>query len=192
MGRRKKTAEERAITLNNRFPDQVGDVAYNRAFLESRLDKTLPGGCWGWTGGRHRQGYAMHGAIRVSDHKRLMVTGHRIAMRLKLGRAVNSDEMIMHTCSNMACQNPKHLIVGDMADRKKIMKKNNRYPEYHGVAKVRGITEKQHRNYKWTEDQIRFLRSASLDDIVKEFKVSRLVASQYRYACRSGYRWLKD
>lgn len=86
-----------------------------------------PNGCITWDAGMHRQGYGMVGAWRVSDGTKIMTTVHRIAARIKYGRAIASNEMVLHTCSNMACCNPDHLIVGTREDMTEIMRKNRRY-----------------------------------------------------------------
>jgi len=84
-------------------------------------------GCTHWSGGRHKQGYGMVGAVRISDGKEIMSTTHRIAARIKYGRAIDSKEMVLHTCSNMACMNPDHLIIGNRNDMQDIMVANKRH-----------------------------------------------------------------
>jgi len=84
-------------------------------------------GCINWTAGKHRQGYGMMGAWRVSDGQKIMTTTHRIAARIAFDRAIDSTEYVIHTCSNMACCNPDHLMIGDRKDIHSVMRKNRRY-----------------------------------------------------------------
>jgi hypothetical protein len=83
-------------------------------------------GCMNWTAGKHRQGYGMMGAWRL-DGTKIMTTTHRIAARIAFDRAIDSSEYVIHTCSNMACCNPDHLIIGDRTDIHRVMRKNRRY-----------------------------------------------------------------
>ena len=92
-----------------------------------RHQKPGDNGCINWDAGRHRQGYGMMGAWRVSDGKKIMTTTHRIAARIAHDRAIDSSEYVIHTCSNMACCNPDHLIIGDRTDIHRVMRKNRRY-----------------------------------------------------------------
>jgi len=84
-------------------------------------------GCIEWQGGMHRQGYGMCGAWRKADGVKIMTTTHRIAARFKFKRAISSSEMVIHTCSNMSCCNPDHLILGDRYDIHRVMAANHRY-----------------------------------------------------------------
>jgi hypothetical protein len=92
-----------------------------------RHQQVRASGCIEWTAGRHRQGYGMCGAWRKTDGVKIMTTVHRIAARLKFKRALDSSEMVIHTCSNMSCCNPDHLILGDRHDIHRIMAANHRY-----------------------------------------------------------------
>lgn len=83
-------------------------------------------GCINWTAGRHRQGYGMMGAWRL-DGTKIMTTTHRIAARIAFDRAIDPTEYVIHTCSNMACCNPDHLMIGDRTDIHRVMRQNKRY-----------------------------------------------------------------
>ena len=86
-----------------------------------------PTGCISWDAGRHRQGYGMMGAWRTADGQKIMTTTHRIAARLAWDRPIASSEMVVHTCSQMNCMNPDHLVPGNRRIIHQIMRTNNRY-----------------------------------------------------------------
>jgi len=92
----------------------------------NRHQEPGPNDCINWNAGFHRQGYGMMGAWRL-DGKKIMTTTHRIAARIAFDRAIDSSEYVIHTCSNMACCNPDHLIIGDRKDIHKVMRRNRRY-----------------------------------------------------------------
>jgi hypothetical protein len=91
-----------------------------------RHQSPQPNGCINWTAGMHRQGYGMMGAWRV-DGTKIMTTTHRIAARIAFDKPLDTDEFVIHTCSNMACCNPDHLIIGDRKDIHQVMRRNRRY-----------------------------------------------------------------
>lgn len=87
---------------------KVGDIWINMAKYKQNL-QPQSNGCITWRGGRHRQGYGMMSVIRESDMKRVMTTVHRVAMRIKLSRALLPGEDVQQTCGNESCCNPAHL-----------------------------------------------------------------------------------
>ena len=95
---------------------QVYDIWCNLSYINKHQQ---PGknGCVEWTAGKHRQGYGM-------------TTVHRVLGRLKYGRALAESEYIVHTCSNMGCVNPDHLVLGDRTTIHQIMRQNRRGKHY--------------------------------------------------------------
>lgn len=89
---------------------KIHDIWVNLTKYRSHL-KPVASGCLEWTGAFHRQGYGMIGGIRDTDQKRFMTVAHRVAMRLKLGRALERHEDVRHTCLNNKCCNPAHLYI---------------------------------------------------------------------------------
>lgn len=173
---------------------QIGNLLFNFNYIDRHIDWTADAnGCYNWVGARHRQGYGMVGGIQVSDDKRFMTVVHRPLMMRHLNRELTHDEFVIKNCSNMRCCNVDHYIIGDYRTQREVMKRNGRSNTCgSGHFKRAGIEYKQNRKYKYTEDQLRFLRRASIDEIVTEFNLTRAQAGAERAYARKGFKWLKD
>lgn len=106
--------------------DQLYDLSYQASYFDRHSQPDPDSDCVLWDGPLHRQGYGFVGAWR-EDGTKIMTTTHRIAARRKFQRALDSDEWIIHTCSNPRCVNPEHLEIGNRSDIHRIMRANNRY-----------------------------------------------------------------
>lgn len=70
-------------------------------------------GCWEWTGTRNKQGY---GVVCVAIDKRPTgIPAPRIQWMHCHGE-IPSGMVVMHTCDNPCCVNPKHLRLGTQGD----------------------------------------------------------------------------
>ena len=96
--------------------DDLYDLWYHADYYNRHQRHNPDTDCIEWTAGMHRQGYGMCGAWRKDDMSKIMTTTHRIAGRLKYGRALDTYEFVYHTCGNPACVNPDHLELGDSSD----------------------------------------------------------------------------
>jgi len=85
---------------------------YKTSFYQ-HVDLAGPDDCWLWTGGKNNIGY---GLFRY-EYK--MQTVHRVQMQF-LGHNI-TNRYVLHTCRNYLCVNPKHLLVGDMEDKVKLV-----------------------------------------------------------------------
>ena len=171
----------------------VGDLLVDIPTYESKLGETTAGGCRDWTGPWHRQGYGMIGAYRTADDKRIMTVAHRITAMLKLGRALTRDEFVIHTCSNVRCQTPDHLIIGDYSKKAEIMTANGR-SNYCGNRVNHPNTppaKQANRKYRYTEEEILWTRTASSADIAARYNITKTRAAHLRFEMRTHYRWLK-
>jgi hypothetical protein len=143
-------------------------------------------GCTHWNAGKHKQGYGMVGAIRISDGEDIMVTTHRVAARLKYGRALDSKEMVLHTCSNMACMNPDHLVIGDRADMQDIMVANKRHR--YGVAVRVRMPSPRVVASKMTDHDLARVFLMPNEQIQKEFGMSPYRSMYLKRACGTERR----
>ena len=171
----------------------VGNLLINLDGYHKRLGATTAQGCILWTGPWHRQGYGMIGARRADNNKRVMTVAHRITAMLHFGRALTSQEFVIHTCSNVRCQEPTHLIIGDYSQKAKIMHANGR-SNYCGnrVNHPNHPPAKQaNRKYRYTEEEILWTRIASSEDIAARYNITKTRAAHMRFEMRTHYKWLK-
>ena len=165
---------------------QFGDVMIKTHILE-RNQEPQPSGCIHWTGPRHRQGYGMMGGVRMPQMTPIMMTVHRLQMKIKLNRALDRKEEVIHTCGNMQCVNTDHLILGDARTRAAQTNKNNAGHRVHGVRTPR----KQNRPYRYSEEEILWIRSADPADIAERYGLPRHRGHSMKWSMNRFYRWLK-
>ena len=129
---------------------------------------------------------------RDANNAKKMTVVHRLVKMAELGRELTSSEFVIHSCSNPKCVNPNHLILGDYYVRNAVMKANGRSPVYNPRTRVRGVQIKQDRVYKYSEQEIRWVRNATTEEIAKKYKMTKSRAAQFRWGFQKGYKWIKD
>ena len=154
--------------------------------------ETQPNGCIHYTGNaNHRQGYKFIGAVRTTTNKRIMLTVHRLALMIKENRALTRDEFAVHVCSNPVCVNSHHLVLGDASIRNQVMVRNGRQGERVKGKHVKDH-KKQNRDYRYTEEEMLWIRYASKSEIARKYGMSEARAATMRWNMRTNYRWLNE
>lgn len=154
------------------------------------LQETMPNGCIHYHGLNHRQGYQFIGCIREHDDKRMHITAHRLAMRIKLGRDIGIKEQVIHTCSNVRCVNPNHLILGDTKKRSEVMRANGR--QNNRRHSPQEYQPQRTRQYKYTPEEMLWIRSHTTREFVEKFGIDSYKAAAIRNGIIKGYKWLDN
>ena len=152
-------------------------------------------GCIYYKGVNHIQGYQFVHYINAATDKRGQMTAHRFAMMLKLGRALSSKEQVIHTCSHTGddytkCVNPEHLFIGTSKERMKTMKDAGRHPQ--GPRAPRTPAPQGKRVYKYTIDEMLFMRKHTTAEIRVKFNVTAKQAAKLSEMFKKRYAWLAE
>ena len=177
------TVKHRSLT------DPVGPYLVNltKYYAEQRSDDHSD--CIIWTGSQNNCGYGLMGAYDVRDNTRHMITPHRLALIQQLGRDITPGMNANHTCHNRLCVNPDHLFEGTQAGKISDMRRDGLIVP--GAGRRRGLsTSKQNRQYRYTEEEIQFIRSGDADAISQRYGWSRLKSQKMTSRFRQSYRWL--
>ena len=162
----------------------IGNVGIDEQFFFSHLIDT-ENDCLEWTGARHPQGYGMVGIIHVDTEKRTMEVAHRVAWMLNTGQALGRYDFVYHRCANNRCCNPEHLAMGEPKKRKPLMDESRAA----GMAPPQG---RRNRYYRYTDDEVRWIRTASSADIAERFGIDKNRAAAIRSILKKKtYQWVK-
>jgi len=166
--------------------------------LFARQQQVMPSGCIEWTGVQNNIGYGFIGFRHVDPATGApakgpggMMTTHRLQWMITHNRLPTQRNINHWPCNNKLCLNPAHLVEGSQRDKLDQM----------AQAGIRGGREegrlagaynhKQHqRDYKYSEEDIQWIRTADTRDIAGRYSISRSRACAMRCGFRTGYTWL--
>jgi hypothetical protein len=171
--------------------DRVGDIRIKLDYYQARVQPDPNSGCHTWTGLRNNIGYGLIGCYHLTDQKHKMVTPHRVALRLKLGREIAPGMNANHTCHNRLCVNPDHLYEGTQRQKIDDMVRDQvRFGGLEGRRTGPRNRKDANRVYKYSEAEIAWFRDATTDEIVERTGWTRNRASAFRTRMRTAYKWL--
>jgi len=174
---------------DRQFTYQAGDFMINLERFESKCEPDPAGSdCIIWTGVKNNIGYPFMGARHIATDKYKMVTGHRIALAIKLGRPIGTGMNANHSCHRRDCVNPAHLSEGTQRQKVLDMARDGIRT---GRPAGNPYNHKQHaRQYKYSEAEIQWVRTAAPRDIAARYNLPIRRAYTMKAAFRNTYRWL--
>lgn len=117
-----KAADVRTIYANTHkrhvLKGKNGDWMYVKQGFKDRFIKGKKKECWDWKGAYHRQGMGLFTIQRTDGRKNGNITARRLALAIRLGRALEHEEFVYNTCGNPCCVNPHHMRIGTQDDVK--------------------------------------------------------------------------
>lgn len=89
--------------------------------------KTGVNTCWKWRGAKLKHGYGRYSGGLLA---------HRITYELLVG-PIPEGLLVLHSCDNPECTNPKHLFLGTHSDNAKdmVLKGRNWHPDQTGLKR---------------------------------------------------------
>lgn len=116
-------------------------LPYARTFFYAALASETDE-CIVWPFSRDAKGYAMFALPGYKSRR-----GHRLIYQIATGETLGHEELVMHSCDNPPCLNPRHLSKGTNADNLGDMVRKGR--SHHG---------QRHYMTRLSEDQARQVR----------------------------------
>ncbi len=97
-------------------------------------------GCWVWNGKKDRDGY---GCVKREG---ISISTHRLFYKVYKG-SIPEGMLVLHTCDNPSCVNPKHLYVGTQLDNERDKTIRGRRPPSPSITHPEKLPrgEKHHR-----------------------------------------------
>jgi hypothetical protein len=183
---------------NKSLVDLIVD-RYVNLELFYRKQEPQPNGCIEWTGVKNNIGYGFIGFRSIdpitgepAKGDAGMMTTHRLAWMIEHKR-LPTKRNINHTCHNKLCVNPTHLEEGTQRDKLDAMIKDGIKGGRNLGSSGYAYDHKQEgRKYKYSEEEIRWIRQAHPTEIAEKYNIPVERAATRRWAFRKGYQWLKD
>jgi hypothetical protein len=141
------------------------------------VDKRGVNDCWEWNGNLKPNGYGSIGAGGIGG-KTLLT--HRLSYELHHGKKIPRGMVVMHSCDNKKCVNPRHLSIGTPQENTTDMVTKGR----HKGGKLIGL---ENPKSILTPDLVRYIRKSPLS--IYKLADELGVGSSTIHGVRIGRTW---
>lgn len=177
----------------NNCPDIVADVRCNLTEIFSRLTEPDANGCVRYQGAHHSNGYGMCSGYRISTDKRIMMTVHRLLLKIKMNSDLKGVDAI-HSCGNMWCHAEAHLFAGTEKDIAAGVTARGTRPKHSCKGGTLGRMRNQ--KYKYDTHDIIDLHydRITIQDFASKYSIEKSLAKSLKTDMRAGraYKWVKN
>lgn len=140
-------------------------------YFWSHINIGQPDECWEWQGRRKK--LAGYGHFGLGDR---FLRAHRVVLILS-GENLKDSDVVLHTCDNRACCNPRHLKIGTQKENMQDMRRKGR-----GVDPpiLRG---EDNNKAKLTTEDVLFIRGSSLSgvELASRFDIATSTVSAIKH-----------
>ena len=175
-GRKKPMSDEHKEKIRKQLAGrkhsfEAGRPRNTPEILWSKVEMRGEDECWPWVGYRNKQGY---GRTWIDDkgyyaHRVIFNLANPNVIELSAQKNKIDFGLIMHTCDNPCCCNPKHLVVGNHMDNMVDKKNKGRCPDFKGEKSARSkLTAKDILDIVWISS-----KGISSGEIAKLFNIHK-------------------
>ena len=173
------------------FNTVVGPYMINLEHFNKKVGPVDPvSGCQAWLGVKNNIGYPFMGVRDIVTDKPKMATAHRVALMIKLGRPIAAGLNANHSCHVRGCVAPDHLFEGTQSEKIAAMNRDGRHIHNGTRPREPYIHKQEGRVYKYTEEEITWIRTATVPEISIRYNLDSKKAASFRCQIRKGYKWL--
>lgn len=150
----------------------MGRPAYTLEDVWRFVEKRGIDECWPWTGNGARYGAFPMKGEQYRAHRVVYYVTHPGVINLRMNGFTANSDIILHTCDNIRCCNPAHLVLGKPKDNTQDMMLKGRRLNNKGV---------KHPLSKLSENDVRRMRALYVTGVTKT-ELGRMFAISFQSA----------